>query len=274
MTSLWQSQAAHHLLALREILVRHDENWKANLLMEQCVPYVCADRRDVQRAHEDQTAMVQHAIDAAIGKEYYDNNPGDRPFEEQYGLASAAQIFDGLPRFRIALDVLMERGDESPRVLDLACNDGVFAQALHEIGSGFHYAGLDLSQVCIDRALARDLPDTRFECGSILDASSLFFAPGMHDLVVMFEVLEHVLHPEKFLQAAWGMINAGGALLVSTPNGAVEQGELPRWDVVEPKGHIWAFTAQEFHDMLADLGAGEPVLTLGPDGVLVGQVTR
>lgn len=222
--------------------------------------------------------MVLHAIDAAAGKDYYDNNPGDRPFEEQYGLNTASNIFQGIPRFAAALQTLMtHKGDDKPRVLDLACNDGVFAQALSEIGTGFVYAGLDLSAPCIERAVARGLPNAVFSCGSILDLGqptrSIGFKSGAYDLVVMFEVLEHVLAPEMFLAAAWDMVNAGGSLLVSTPLGAVERGELPEWDRVEPKGHIWAFTYREFQDMLSELSSNVEIV-LGGDGVMIGSVTR
>jgi 2-polyprenyl-3-methyl-5-hydroxy-6-metoxy-1,4-benzoquinol methylase len=253
--------------------------------MQHCVPYVCAERRDVQQAREDQRLMVLHAIDTAAGKDYYDNNPGDRPFEEQYGLQSAGEIFQGIPRFAAALRALMSiKGVEKPRVLDLACNDGILAQALSEVGSGFEYTGIDLSQACIDRARARGLGRAEFACGSILDlgrtperlsSATVATEPASYQLVVMFEVLEHVLEPERFLNNAYSMVAPGGSLMVSTPLGAVERGELPHWDRVEPKGHIWAFTDKEFTNMLEALDGAQGVqVVLGGDGVMIGTVTR
>ncbi len=58
--------AVRHILALREILVRHDENYKARLLMDHCAPYFIWDRPEVAAARLDQREMTLHATEPEV----------------------------------------------------------------------------------------------------------------------------------------------------------------------------------------------------------------
>lgn len=83
---LYEQEVVRRLLGLREDLVRHDENLAAWRLMDECVPYFLRDHPEVVSARDDQREMVAHLLDPAAYLDFYRTNPGERPFEEQYGL--------------------------------------------------------------------------------------------------------------------------------------------------------------------------------------------
>ena len=271
MSGAFELEAARALLTLREILVRHDENQKAHTLMQDCVPYVIEHRRDVIAAREDQAAMTLHLRDEQAMRAYYGANPHDRPFEEQYGLPDAVAALDAIPRFGLLRDQL----PADARVLDLACNDGILAAALRDARPDVLVDGVDLGEACIERANARGLPG-RFVCGDLhtlyqyelTDGTPL---PTWSD-VVLFEVIEHVADPLHTLDCAADRVEPGGSLWVSTPVGAVEKGELPAWDVVEPKGHVRAYSPAGFVAGLSSVGTVKDLVGLS-DGTMVGRVT-
>lgn len=80
--SLAAKKAEELVLQLREVLVRHDENWKATKLME-CVPYFAWDRPAIAQARLDQREMTLHAVDPGVYGAYYRDNPNEAPFERQ-----------------------------------------------------------------------------------------------------------------------------------------------------------------------------------------------
>lgn len=77
---LQRAEAEKHLLALREVLVRHDENAKARALMD-CAPYIVWDRPAVAQARLDQREMTLHLTDPEVYARYYQANPSEAEFE-------------------------------------------------------------------------------------------------------------------------------------------------------------------------------------------------
>lgn len=76
-------EATSHLLTLRELLVRHDENLAAYKLMTEAVPYFIKDRPEVAQAILDQREMCLHAVDPEVYASYYRTNENEAPFELQ-----------------------------------------------------------------------------------------------------------------------------------------------------------------------------------------------
>lgn len=275
----WQTIGARALLELREVLIRHDEGAKALMLMEECVPYVCQSRRDVQQATADTRQMYMHLQGSDEMRDYYKANPHDQPFEKQYGLGDAKEALR-IPRFNLLqANLPVARADRSVRMLDLACNDGILGAALVESGrSDVLYDGVDLDERCIERAKERDEALRglgglgRFACCDLHQAS-ITFEPGSYDVVCLFEVIEHALDPVAAVAAAWAMVKPGGHLWMSTPCGAMEAGELPNWDRVERKGHVRALLAPQFADLFPD-SAVECAMWTCSDRTLVAQARK
>lgn len=264
---LYAAEVERHVLALREALVRHDENWAAHQLMSECVPYFCADRPAIVKAREDQREMVLHLIDPDAYQEYYANNPHERPFEEQYGV-EVKDAHLALPR----IGFLRRRLEEGSRIVDLSANDGFMAANLSEVGIVTDCIDLHPGNVSI--ALQRAKQYDGIGTVNEGDFHELRLAAGHkgYDAVVLFETIEHVHDPRESLAHMVTLAKPNGRLFVSTPQEAVEKGNLPNWDMVERKGHVRVFTAESFQALLEEFGSVD-AFEIGADGVMVAEVS-
>lgn len=109
------------------------------------------------------------------------------------------------------------------RVLDVACGEGYGAWLMHQWGAA-QVVGIDISQDAIHIA------ERHFGAAGILfeqrDALTLDSVPGFDDgfdIVVSFETIEHVDQPRRLLEVLKNLVAPGGVLLVSCPNGAIEE---------------------------------------------------
>lgn len=278
---LYRQDVARRIYALNEDLGRHDENLGRYYLLAKCVPYFLREepimREELDRTYES----VKHALpeeelrpedrDRDLARDYYASNANERPFEEQYGIATAEA--HRIPR----IAWLIERLGAPPglgreaRILDLSANDAFMAARLAL--EGLRVDCLDLNPGNIKIALERKEQDPRIgriEEGDLHDAPTLFEA-GSYDAVVLFETVEHLGAPERAVATVRDLVKPGGHLYLSTPLGAVEQGNVPGWATVEPKGHVRTFTRQEFIDLAATAGKVTDSY-MGPDRVMCAEV--
>lgn len=99
-------------------------------------------------------------------------------------------------------------------VLDCGCGTGYGSAELAQAAA--QVTAIDVSPDAIGYArLNYARPNTRYVIGSCLD---LPFPSGSFDLVVAFEVIEHLSGFRRFLDECARVLTASGLLLVSTPN--------------------------------------------------------
>ncbi len=140
---------------------------------------------------------------------------------------------------RYAFAARLSRGK---RVLDAGCGVGYGAARL--AAQARRVAGLEIAPEAV--ALARErypLPNLEFVRG---DCRSLPFSPGAFDLVVAFEVIEHLADWDCLLAEARRVLADWGVLVVSTPNRLYysEQRETPN------PFHVHEFEYAEFREAL------------------------
>jgi ubiquinone/menaquinone biosynthesis C-methylase UbiE len=100
------------------------------------------------------------------------------------------------------------------RVLDIGCGTGYGSADLAL--NAQHVTGLDISAEALSYARERfGRPNLRLLRSS---ASALPFASSVFDLVVGFEVIEHLPDWQAFLQESKRVLAPGGQFIVSTPN--------------------------------------------------------
>jgi SAM-dependent methyltransferase len=123
-------------------------------------------------------------------------------------------------------------------VLDAGCGVGYGAEMIARAGAS-RVVGIDLAPEAIAAASERAGEMADFQVGDVQDMP---FDEGSFDLVVCFEVLEHLEDPEPAITALKDVLREGGLLIVSSPNRGVYPPGNPY--------HLHEFTLEELRDAL------------------------
>jgi 2-polyprenyl-3-methyl-5-hydroxy-6-metoxy-1,4-benzoquinol methylase len=99
-------------------------------------------------------------------------------------------------------------------VLDAGCGVGYGSAMLARAGAG-EVVGLDLSATAIEAAREAAPANASFVVG---DVHALPFAAGRFELVVCFEVIEHVESQDDVIAELARVLAPGGVLAISSPN--------------------------------------------------------
>lgn len=149
------------------------------------------------------------------------------------------------------------------RVLDAGCGAGYGAAELARVGGSVVGADVAFEAVAFAREQYQR-PNLRFEQAS---CTALPHPDACFDLVVAFEVIEHLSEWREFLQEARRLLAPGGQFVVSTPN---------RLYYTESRGdqganpfHVHEFDFAEFR---AELGAVFPDVALFMENHAEGMV--
>ena len=140
---------------------------------------------------------------------------------------------------------LRECGENGP-ALDVGCGGGLFLRMLRE--RGFRAVGLDYSP---DAArVAWSVNGAPAACAALTSAP---LRPESCAAITMFHVLEHLYEPRSYLQAAHGLLQPGGRLVIQVPNAACWQFLLlgAAWNGVDVPRHLYDFRPADL-DLLLD----------------------
>jgi SAM-dependent methyltransferase len=96
-----------------------------------------------------------------------------------------------------------------PRLLEMGCAFGFF---LSSIGHGWQRFGIDASEYAVCQARKR-VPEARL---AVSDAVKLPFK-GAFDIIVAFDVLEHIMEIETFPENIASKLNPGGYFIFVVP---------------------------------------------------------
>jgi len=232
-------------LSIREHLGRNDEWLKVRKLFD-VVPKHLEQHPLIQQAWERSMIQTDHVRDPQIMVDFYTGNPHWTPVNED-------QIKDpgwlDYPRMRFALDTARRIGAKT--IVDWGCSDGFIALPLAR-ETGAHVTGFDLDPRCVDLATVRAQEwgvDARFEVGNV-DEIGGWEGPKA-DLAIFFEVIEHVVDPAGTLERIEKTANR---IIMTTPYLSWENGNIPSWDRVEPKGHLRIFDQYDIERILTPRG--------------------
>ena len=111
-------------------------------------------------------------------------------------------------------------GKEKINVLDVGCGSGVIAFELLKQGKKIKYLGIDNSQENIISAKKilkhYNNDDLKFNCGDAVN-ENFQKANEKLDMVLLIDVLEHIINPQKMLQKIVENMKDGGLFIVSVP---------------------------------------------------------
>ncbi|MCZ2149322.1 MAG: methyltransferase domain-containing protein [Bryobacterales bacterium] len=132
------------------------------------------------------------------------------------------------------------------RVLDIACGAGYGSAELAAVARTV--TGIDISSEAITYAKEHyHLPNLTFECSP---ADAIPHIDQSYDLVVAFEVIEHLESARALLSEARRLLAPGGQFIVSTPN-KLYYTETRRLSGPNPF-HVHEFEFEEFRVLLAE----------------------
>ena len=118
------------------------------------------------------------------------------------------------------------------RVLDVGCGHGLISEHIWKMGNYVTCADLPTITSIVHRR--------RVLLVVASDAEQLAFASNSFDVVLAFELLEHLWNPQRFLEEAYRVLRANGHLIIEVPEGR----EGLRWD-----SHIQYFTLESLKQM-------------------------
>jgi len=124
----------------------------------------------------------------------------------------------------LTLEFLSEVLPPGAHVLDIAAAQGNLTLALAE--RGYHVTWNDL------RSELAGYVQAKYESGTVSFAPGNAFDlkfPKPFDAVLITEVIEHVAHPDDFLNKVAKLVRPGGFIIMTTPNGRYFKNNLPRF---------------------------------------------
>jgi SAM-dependent methyltransferase len=187
------SKHLRHRFDVRHILADELHAWAATHGYRTAPVVVCADCGFLCKATRPTETLLELHY-ASAGEDYLKRISEDNlPFRAD---------------FRAALRTMQRAYPAGGSVLDLGCASGGFLAAL---GGRWERHGLDLSELMVQRAMAR---------GGIMVRRADIFSAGYDarsfDVVTAFDVLEHLPRPLEYLSEIRRILKPGGMLLVGT----------------------------------------------------------
>lgn len=115
---------------------------------------------------------------------------------------------------RTNLDFLSRTGLLKPgdRILEIGCGIGAVVNEL--AGQGYHVTGTDISHVAIEYGLAK-YGDLDLQ---VQPAEELAFADGQFDVVLSFDLFEHIARIDRHISEVHRVLKPRGYYLFQTPN--------------------------------------------------------
>jgi 2-polyprenyl-3-methyl-5-hydroxy-6-metoxy-1,4-benzoquinol methylase len=138
-------------------------------------------------------------------------------------------------------------GNSAPKnILEIGCAYGLFGDEARRQWPSAQYTGFDVVEEAIDHA--------KRQLG--LDARNKDYLseklPQKHDAVFMWDVIEHLQHPDKFLAKVSDEMEPDGTLCITTGDiGAlVPKLQGRKWRMIHPPSHLHYFSKKTIEKLL------------------------
>lgn len=128
---------------------------------------------------------------------------------------------------------------KSGRVLDIGCGEGLFLRSMKSLG--WDVTGCEIGEQAAERAEHNvGVPIHRGDFESLPDLNAHW------DVIMLWHVLEHLEHPERFLKKVAEALTPEGLLVVAIPNADSWQAKIfgPDWFHLDPPRHLHSMTCR------------------------------
>jgi ubiquinone/menaquinone biosynthesis C-methylase UbiE len=154
------------------------------------------------------------------------------------------KVIDAMHRF--AYSVVEEYAGPTDRLLEIGFGEGYGAEVVRPWVR--EYVGVEVDGDAVTHAAEKyGDPNSAF---LLSDGSALPFDDASFDVVISFQVIEHVVDPQGFLREARRVTRPGGSALIVTPNRnhRLDDGERP-WN----RYHVREFSPRELEAAMNDV---------------------
>lgn len=190
-----------------------------------------------------------HLFSTYQGDPHYDGFWGDHvPEGEQFywSRARARMHHDFVERFV---------AHSSGRLLDMGCGLGFFLKVIAPYPNWLGY-GCEVSSAAV-RYARQTVGLRHVQCAHLEDCS---FQPGAFDLITMWDVLDHILHPDPMLQRCHSLLRPDGTLFIRIPNAPLQlfrarmtkrlRGMQSRFAYLQARDHMHHYSARTIRVLL------------------------
>jgi len=147
---------------------------------------------------------MDHEIDTQYNEDYFNNYLARGRFtNKMYGEKTI--VYKYWTRY------LKRKSFANAKILEIGCGLGFFGKHLQEY---FSYMGSDISSDALKYAKEKNNIKNVIHS----DAGSLPFGPQEFDVLVAFDVIEHLPNPKQFFFESSRILKQNGFLILSTPN--------------------------------------------------------
>ena len=142
----------------------------------------------------------------------------------------------------------IRRYRDGGRLLELGCAYGFF---LKEAKRYYDVIGIELAKEAAEHARLAGLNVIH----GVAD-EKLLARTGPLDVVVLFDVLEHLPQPRHTLALCARHLDPGGVIVITTGDFGSTLARImgPRWRLMTPPQHLWFFTRESMRRLSAGLG--------------------
>jgi len=151
------------------------------------------------------------------------------------------RVIDAMHRF--AYSVVEEYARPADRLLEIGFGEGYGSEIVRSWVN--EYVGVEVDAEAVAHAAQKYRhPKSTF---LVYEGATLAFDDSSFDVVISFQVIEHVLDPDRFLREAHRVARGGGVVLIVTPNRnhRLDQGERP-WN----RYHVREFSPRELETVM------------------------
>jgi len=158
------------------------------------------------------------------------------------------------------------------RLLEVGCSTGEFLE--YASRHGWQVEGCEIAEHTAQIARERvgcEIRRSPFEKSG--------YEEDCFDVVVMWDVIEHLFDPLAALEEAWRVLRPGGLLALTTPNYDSLTRILigPRWEALIPKHHLFVFDASTIKRLVSVTGGRVVALRavdLNPFDIISAMINR
>lgn len=177
-----------------------------------------------------------------------EENPGGSLLKNDYPLSSYIRIYkqlgDHVKRYKFAKQ--FARGKN---IIEFGCGGGSGSVIMDGIFES--YLGIDIDKNAINYAKKEIQKSTNKITFELLSDFQKRTVPYQADLVICYEVIEHVKDPKGLLSYLVSLVKKDGIILLSTPNGL---SSISNKALFRSRFHVMEYTPLQFFDLLKEYG--------------------